>query len=98
MGKVRGREKAMQLPEDLQTRYFERRKRDLQECLLQVTSSNFRYIEKVGHQLKGNGITFGFPELSEIGMALELAAQSGTRAEILAALGELSRWVESHLS
>jgi len=88
----------MQVPDEMKIRYFERRKRDLDECIKNLKSGNLHFIEKVGHQLKGNGVTFGYPELSEIGGELEVAAQSGDHRVISNAMNKLSKWVEIHLS
>jgi HPt (histidine-containing phosphotransfer) domain-containing protein len=88
----------MQVPEEILIRYFERRKRDVEDCIEHLRSGDMRFIEKVGHQLKGNGVTFGFPELSSIGTELEVAAQSGDKSDISQVVGKLSDWVENHLS
>ncbi len=57
-------------------RYFERRKTDLVSCYKSLETSDFAFLQNIGHQLSGNGISFGFDKLSEIGAALESAAQS----------------------
>ncbi len=88
----------MQVPDEIMTRYFERRKRDVEECIRHLRSGDMRFIEKVGHQLKGNGVTFGYPELSEIGSEMETAAQSGDKIVISRAVEKFSDWVEVHLS
>lgn len=88
----------MQVPDEIMNRYFERRKRDLDECIEHLKSGDLRFIEKVGHQLKGNGVTFGYPELSEIGGELEEAAQSGDKKVISHVVGKFSDWVEVHLN
>jgi HPt (histidine-containing phosphotransfer) domain-containing protein len=88
----------MQVPDEIMSRYFERRKRDVEECIEHLKTGDMRFIEKVGHQLKGNGVTFGFPELSDIGTEMEQAVQSGDKSEISLAVGKFSDWVEVHLS
>lgn len=88
----------MHVPDEMLNRYFERRKRDLQECIEHLKSGDLVFIEKIGHQLKGNGVTFGFPELSEIGGELETAARSRDESEISQVMGKFSEWVEMNLS
>lgn len=88
----------MQVPDEIKTRYFERRKRDLDQCIEYLKRGELGFIEKVGHQLKGNGVTFGYPELSLIGGKLEVAAQSGDTSEISQLVGKLSDWVSVHLN
>lgn len=88
----------MDVPDEMMARYFERRKRDLEECVRHLQKGDLNFIEKVGHQLKGNGVTFGYPELSLIGTELERAARDRNDTEISTALNKFSDWVEVHLS
>lgn len=83
----------MEVPHEIMMKYIERRKRDLEECQLFLKDRQFDEVERVGHQLKGNGATFGHPELSEIGKKLELAAQSKNLLSIEEGLKEFSDWV-----
>lgn len=87
----------MEVPDDIQARYMERRKKDLETCLLSLEKKNFSELEKVGHQLKGNGLTFGYSELSSIGTHLEQAAYSCNLTELEKALKDFSRWVNQHI-
>ena len=88
----------MHVPDEMKIRYFERRKRDLVACAEHLQKGDLHFLEKVGHQLKGNGVTFGYPELSDIGGQLEVAAQSGDHRVISKAMNKFSHWVEDHLS
>lgn len=88
----------MEVPEDIQIRYMERRKKDLEVCLYNLVHENYPELEKVGHQLKGNGLTFGHPELSSIGSHLEVAAAAHNQKEIELALKDLSHWVSDHIN
>lgn len=65
----------IEIPHEAVMKYIERRKTDVENCRLALQSGNLSLLETVGHQLKGNGITFGFPEISTIGEALEIAAK-----------------------
>jgi HPt (histidine-containing phosphotransfer) domain-containing protein len=88
----------MEVPMDIQFRYMERRKKDLEVCLLNLEKKNFPELEKVGHQLKGNGLTFGHADLSSIGSHMEEAAASKDLSELEEALKEFSLWVNHHLN
>lgn len=88
----------MEVPVDIQIRYMERRKKDLEVCLYNLEHKNFSELEKVGHQLKGNGLTFGHPELSSIGSQLETAASTHNQKEIELALKDFSLWVGQHIN
>lgn len=64
-----------EIPHEAVVKYMERRKTDIEKCRTALKNGDLSVIETVGHQLKGNGITFGFPEISTIGEALENAAK-----------------------
>lgn len=86
----------MQVPHELLIRYLERRKADLEDCLKSFEARNYLVLQKVGHQLKGNGVTFGHPELSIIGNSLETAAVLKDNSRMDKALKEFSSWVNDH--
>ncbi len=88
----------MEVPVEIHSRYLARRKEDLEKCLMSFQEHNFSALEKVGHQLKGNGLTFGYQELSHIGAQLELAAAYKNEAELEKAINDFSSWVGQHLS
>lgn len=88
----------MEVPHEMLFRYMERRKQDLETCLDSLRQNNYSEIEKVGHQLKGNGITFGFADLSDIGLHMEKAAAIKNLSETERALDEFSSWVNQHLN
>ncbi|MFL5786045.1 MAG: Hpt domain-containing protein [Bacteriovoracaceae bacterium] len=88
----------MFVPDEMKLRYFERRKRDLDECVQHLKSGDLTFIEKVGHQLKGNGDTFGYPELADIGKELEEAARVGDLQIAAKAVNKFSDWVNTQIS
>ena len=59
------------IPEEVKIKYIERRKKDLLDCRQALSDLNFECFAHVGHQLKGNAITFGFGELAPIGIEME---------------------------
>lgn len=88
----------MEVPQEILNRYLERRKKDLEVCLENLESENFAEIEKLGHQLKGNGLTFGHAELSDIGSHMEEAAAVRDSEELHRVLEEFSHWVHEHFN
>jgi hypothetical protein len=88
----------MNVPQDILLRYMERRKIDLELCLANLQDLNFVEIEKVGHQLKGNGLTFGHADLSSIGSHLEVAAAARNITELEKAIQDFSHWVNDNIS
>lgn len=87
----------MEVPGEILSRYIERRKKDLETCLLYLENEDFHELEKVGHQLKGNGVTFGHAELSDIGTLLEQAALKKNLLELERALKDFSFWVNRQI-
>jgi HPt (histidine-containing phosphotransfer) domain-containing protein len=85
----------MELPRHLLGKYIEHRKRDFKDCLHSLKRHEYKNIEKVGHQLKGNGATFGHPELSSIGKKLEEAAQEQDVNTLEKSMKEFSDWVKN---
>lgn len=64
------------IPKEMIEKYLERRKTDLASLQTAREQNNFDVILRIGHQLKGNGTTYGFPELTRIGAEMEKAAQA----------------------
>jgi len=83
----------MQIPEEFMSRYLGHRKEDYEKCKKYFREKNFAQLEKIGHQLKGNGLTFGFPELSEIGREIEKNAKRDDLQSLKKALEVFSAWV-----
>lgn len=84
----------MEVPAEIMAKYIENRKHDLDGCLIFYRQQDFDKIAKVGHQLKGNGSTFGHPELSNIGKNLEEAAKDHDKEMLNIALKDFSHWIK----
>ena len=78
---------------EILNKYFDRRKEELALCLKALENKDFSYIEQVGHKMKGNGITFGFPELSDLGSALETQARGKREPEVRVLVDRFQQWV-----
>jgi len=85
----------MFVPHEILVKYIEHRKRDLEVCLTFVKNHQYNEIETIGHQIKGNGLTFGYPELSIIGKKLEEGAHSKNLEILRSTLKELSNWIKT---
>lgn len=64
-----------QIPHEMKVVYIQRRLSDFAECHKAIEIGDFYFLEKIGHQVKGNAESFGFDALSPIGIALEAAAK-----------------------
>ena len=58
-------------------------------------SLDFAKVETIGHQLKGNAATFGFPDLALVGIDLEKAGINQDMALLVKGAIELERWLLS---
>lgn len=72
---------------DARKKYLERRMKDVDDLRESLKNNDFDFAIGVGHKIKGNGETFGHPEISKIGINIEDAA-------ILKNKEELSLFVE----
>ncbi len=69
------------VPHEMKVVYIQRRKTDFVELNKAIENGDFSFLEKIGHQVKGNAQSFGFDELSPVGIALEKAAKSKDLAQ-----------------
>ncbi len=72
----------IKIPPQLVENYLQRRISEIDSLENACNSGDFALLFKVGHQLKGNGLTFGFAEISEIGSKLESSALIQNRSDI----------------
>ena len=60
-----------------------------------LAASDFDQISSRGHNMKGTGRSYGFPDLTEIGAALERSAQHRDKDAIDKQLMRLANYLES---
>lgn len=83
----------MNIPDEMRAKYIERRKRDLEELKQGFAAGSFDSFQRIGHQLKGNGATYGYEELGELGRRMEEAGLEKDRSKAEDCLLELIEWV-----
>jgi HPt (histidine-containing phosphotransfer) domain-containing protein len=81
---------------DLLPQYFALCRRDLEHVRKALQNDNLDDIRIVGHNLKGSGGAYGFPELSGIGLAMETAAKAGNRKALERQIEELADFLRAH--
>jgi HPt (histidine-containing phosphotransfer) domain-containing protein len=67
---------------DLVPKFLSRRWQDMTVIGEELARGEFKVIERMGHNMKGTGRSYGFDGISEIGAALETAAQTHDAAAI----------------
>jgi PAS domain S-box-containing protein len=81
--------------EALAPRYLSARRKELPEIVALLAASDFEQICSRGHNMKGTGRSYGFPDLTEIGASLERSAKHRDKEAIDKQLMRLSNYLES---
>lgn len=76
--------------------YLQRRQAEIRVLEDALASGELPVIQRIAHNIKGTGAGYGFPEITELGRAMEAAAKAGNQPEIRARLSELTGLL-SHL-
>ncbi len=76
--------------------YLARRRQDAVEIAHAREARDWNVIERIGHQIKGNGAMFGYPELSCVGKGLEDSARAHDPVGVQQYLIELKNWLTIH--
>jgi HPt (histidine-containing phosphotransfer) domain-containing protein len=79
-----------------QRKYIERRSLDLNQCEEGLATQDLTILERIGHNLKGNGLSFGFPELSQLGREMEKSAKEADLIKASQCVSSLREWVLNH--
>src|SRR6185312_3120723 len=81
---------------DLLPQYFALCRRDLEHIRKALKDENLNDIRLIGHNLKGSGGAYGFPELTGIGLAIETAAKTGDRETLERQIEEFANFLRVH--
>jgi PAS domain S-box-containing protein len=63
-------------------KYLENVRRSMADILEAIGRSDYEIARTLGHQMKGSGTSYGFPEITSAGAAVESAAKAGNGDEI----------------
>lgn len=74
-------------------RYLDRRWKDLESARQALAREDFKALERIGHQNKGSGASFGYEELTQWGGELEDAASDQNREAVTALIENFSGWL-----
>jgi len=81
--------------EELVPRFIQLRHEDIQTIKEALDEGDYETISRLGHSMKGSGISYGFDRISEIGKKMEHAAKSKERAGVEEWLLALSTYLEN---
>ncbi len=80
--------------DDLKLQYVNRRREELGVYMQALKTQDFESIAHIGHRMRGNGISFGFPELSELGEKMEEAAKAKELMTLRSLSIDFTNWVD----
>ena len=78
----------MHISIDQKKKYLNRRIEEIETLKRCIQISDFDLAGNIGHKLKGNGVTFGFPEISVIGNRIEQAASERNQLSLVKSIEE----------
>jgi hypothetical protein len=80
---------------DLIPKFMENKIKDVENLKKFNAEKNFLQIEKIGHSLKGTGLSFGFTDVSRLGLELEVAAKGKDPALIEKLIEEFAGYLNT---
>jgi two-component system response regulator HydG len=78
----------------LRQKFLAHRRRDTDAIRVGIESGDFELVARLAHNMKGNGASYGFANVSEIGARMEAAAEAGDVAGALEELLALEAWLD----
>ncbi len=70
------------LPRELVAQFLDSCHKDLARLRAALAASDYDRARRLGHQMKGTGSPYGFPDVTLIGSAIERAAAAGSTIEL----------------
>jgi PAS domain S-box-containing protein len=80
--------------EGLVPKYLENVRRGIHEILAAGDAKDYNIARRLGHQFKGSGEGYGFPEITQTGAAVELAAKASDQEEIRSQILALASYLD----
>lgn len=81
------------LPPQLLETYLQRRKVDIDELTRSLEADSVEAFNRIGHQLAGNAMSFGFPALEVIGSQMEDLDKMNLQEKGPLLIREFSNWL-----
>ena len=85
----------MQVPAELKLKYLHRRVQDIQELRNSIEQDDFSVAIRLGHQVKGNAVTFDFPQMAFIGVEIENAAKRQDKEKVKLLIKKMESVIET---
>lgn len=78
--------------------YLQNRRKEVAEMRVLIEKSEFKIIERFGHRMKGNALSYGHAELGQLGSALEEAAGAGDTVRVRALVSQIDNYVSNAIT
>jgi len=78
-------------------RYLEHREGDVTTLRDALAREDYETVARIGHNLRGNGVSFGFPELRAIGERIEAAARLRSDRDVREPIARLGDYLDGVL-
>ncbi len=80
---------------DLVPVFMVHKREDVQAIVAAIVLADYEALSQLGHRIRGEGGSYGFEELTEIGAALEIAAKARNLAAVRKSAQELTAYLDS---
>ena len=80
--------------EELVTPFLQHRREDIASLLNYLQADNFEAVWNLGHDIKGTGAVYGFAEMAQIGLLIELAAEERGSLDLITLAEDLSNYLD----
>ena len=80
---------------DLVPVFIAHKREDTQAIVAAIARADYEALGQLGHRIRGEGGSYGFEELTEIGTSLEIAAKARNLAAIRKSAQELTAYLDS---
>lgn len=84
----------MIIPEEARLKYIERRRKDVESLRTALASNTFDEFKRIGHQLKGNAVSFGYADLEKVAIQMEAAGEKQDHLEASRQLEQFEQWLQ----
>ena len=91
------KESSMELSIEQKLKYLSRREAEIAILYESLNELNFENISHISHKLKGNGATFGYPEISSIADKIEIAISKSEYSLIKPLINQIEKIIHTEL-
>ena len=84
----------VEVPKELKIKYLSRRLADMHDVRSSLLGEDYAIAQRVGHQIKGNAVTFEVPQIASLGFEMEIAAKRKDKDKISILISRMEHLLE----